>query len=155
MATLFIMCGVPGVGKSTWAKENVPKDAVYVSRDEVRFSILQPNDTYFAKEKEVFNEFINRIKAGLAAGKNVYADATHLNSSSRNKLMNAVGRGNWDFQALVFTASLEDCLIRNSKRNGRAYVPEDSLVEMYHKFSIPTKREGFSEVWVREVKMKE
>ena len=52
MSTLYVMCGVPGCGKSTWCKNNVPEDAVYVSRDEVRFSMLKPTDAYFSKEQE-------------------------------------------------------------------------------------------------------
>ena len=151
MSTLYIMCGVPGCGKSTWCKNNVPKDAVYVSRDEVRFSMLKPTDAYFSKEKEVFDEFVRRIKEGLDAGKTVYADATHLNRSSRSKLINAVGRGQYDFQALVLIASLDTCLLRNSQRSGRAYVPEESIESMYNNFTIPNKNEGFSAVWTMEV----
>ena len=122
-----------------------------MSRDEIRFSMLKPNDQYFSKEKEVFEEFIKRIKDGLNRGLDVYADATHLNRSSRAKLMQAVGRGNWDFQALVFIASLDGCLFRNSMRGGRAYVPEDSLTQMYHRFTVPTANEGFSKIWKMEV----
>lgn len=151
MSTLYVLCGVPASTKTTWCKQNVPKDAIYVSMDEIRFSILKPNDQFFSKEKEVFDEFIKRIKDGLNRGFDVYADATHLNRSSRAKLMQAVGRGNWDFQALVFIASLDGCLFRNSMRGGRTYVPEDSLIQMYHKFTIPTANEGFSKIWTMEV----
>lgn len=151
MSTLFVLCGIPASTKTTWCRKNVPKDAIYVSRDEIRFSMLKPNDQYFSKEKEVFDEFIKRIKDGLNRGFDVYADATHLNRNSRAKLMQAVGRGNWDFQALVFIASLDGCLNRNAGRGGRAYVPEDSLTQMYHKFTIPTANEGFSKIWKMEV----
>lgn len=113
--------------------------------------MLKPTDAYFSKEQEVFDEFIRRIKEGLDAGKTVYADATHLNRSSRSKLINAVGRGQYDFQALVLIASLDTCLLRNSQRSGRAYVPEDSIESMYNNFTIPNKNEGFSEVWIKEV----
>lgn len=151
MATLYMLCGVPGAGKSYWCNNNLTANDIYVSRDVIRFSMLKPNEPYFSKEDAVFKEFIRQIKEGLAAGKNVYADATHLNRSSRSKTMFAVGRGNWDFQALVFIASLNGCLERNSRRSGRAYVPEESLEQMFHKFTVPTTNEGFSKIWKMEV----
>ena len=49
------MVGCPGSGKSTWAKKHLP-DTYYVSRDEVRFSLLQDGEDYFSHEKEVFNK---------------------------------------------------------------------------------------------------
>lgn len=148
---LYVLCGVPGVGKTTWAKANVPSGSVYISRDEVRFSILKPTDKYFSKEKEVYNEFIERIKEALSAGFDVYADATHLNRASRSKLLNAVGREvPSKVYALVFEAPLEICLKRNSGRTGRAYVPEEQIESMYHSFTRPVKSEGFTEVWIRD-----
>jgi predicted kinase len=38
MSTLYMMVGIPGSGKSTFAKTLKGK---YVSRDEVRFKLLQ------------------------------------------------------------------------------------------------------------------
>lgn len=42
--TLYILCGVPGCGKSTWVREKMKENVnpiepkwAYVSRDEVRF----------------------------------------------------------------------------------------------------------------------
>lgn len=151
MNKVYILCGVPASGKSTWCQNNIPKDALYVSRDEVRFSMVKPNEPYFSRESEVFDEFINRIRAGIAAGKDVYADATHLNWTSRAKTMHAVGRENCIFDALVFNASLDGCLLRNSGRSGRTFVPEHSIEEMFHRFTIPTKNEGFNEIWIKEV----
>lgn len=54
---LYVMIGIPGSGKSTWAKANKKEKDIYVSRDEVRFSLLQDGDEYFSKEKEVLKEF--------------------------------------------------------------------------------------------------
>lgn len=151
MARLFMLCGCPGVGKSTWAKENVPKNAVYISRDEIRYRIVKPNEPYFSKETEVYSTFVAEIKTALYEGYDVYADATHLNRSSRSKLINAIGRdADIEYIALVFKAELETCLYRNSLRSGRARVPEDQVEKMWHSFTIPTKNEGFSEIYVKE-----
>ena len=57
------MMGAPGSGKSTWAKANMPKDAMYISRDNIRYELLGDNDSYFSRETEVYNTFVNQIAA--------------------------------------------------------------------------------------------
>ena len=53
---LYLMMGVAGSGKSTYAK-NILKDGdIYISRDEIRYSLLTEEDDYFAKENEVIKE---------------------------------------------------------------------------------------------------
>ena len=150
MGILYITCGVPGSGKSTWCRENVPPTARHISRDTIRYSMVKPNEPYFSKEKEVFNEFVRQIKEGLAIG-DVYADATHLNRASRDKLINAVGVNTPDaIVALVFKVPLETCILRNSQRSGREYVPEDQIEIMYNNFRIPTRNERFTKILIKE-----
>ena len=83
---LYIMSGCPGSGKTTYAKKHFP-NAKYVSRDEIRFSMVSENEAYFGKEEEVFNKFIEEINTGLRDSLDVVADATHLNVYSRLKLL--------------------------------------------------------------------
>ena len=83
MSTLYMMVGCPGSGKSTFAKTLKGK---YISRDEIRFKLLQDEDDYFAKEGEVFQKFIYEIEEGLSKYGDVIVDATHLNKGSRHKL---------------------------------------------------------------------
>ena len=63
MATLYILCGPSGCGKSTWSHQYIAfedalgNDIRYVSRDEIRFSIIKEEEDYFSHEKEVFKTF--------------------------------------------------------------------------------------------------
>ena len=55
--TLYLMSGIPASGKSTYAHKLAEKTgAVYISRDEIRFSLLKDEEDYFTHEK--FNENI-------------------------------------------------------------------------------------------------
>ena len=138
---LFIMCGAPGSGKSYFIKHNRNVDGIVVSRDKIRFSMLSDGEEYFSKEKAVFKEFVKQIQKGLDDGKVVYADATHLNGVSRLKLLNHLNLKNTDVIPIFFKTSLETCLARNAKREGRAKVPEDALKNMYNSMTSPSNDE--------------
>ena len=154
--TLYVMCGIPGSGKSTYIKQHTEllvrdyKAGIIVSRDQIRFSFVKEDEPYFSKEKEVFKTFVDEIKEGLTKYNFVVADATHINQSSRTKLLRALGSSLKDVKviALVMTTDLDTCLQRNMKRTGRELVPEDSIINMYHNFTIPTYEEGFNEIWL-------
>ena len=60
MATLYVLCGIPGSGKSHFCK-NHKDDAVHVSRDAIRFALLEDDDDYFAHEDEVYEIFWEKI----------------------------------------------------------------------------------------------
>lgn len=137
MAKLYMMIGIPGSGKSTYAKQI--KNAVHISRDEIRFSIITPEDDYFSKETQVFEEFCKQINTELAFGKNVIADATHLNRSSRNKLLRNI-KGYDELVAIVLNTHYTQALEQNENRAGtRSYVPRDVIRRMAMQLTIPDK----------------
>ena len=134
------MCGIPGAGKSFFAKHFL-KDAAYISRDEIRYRLIGEDATekeYFSKEIETFNFFVSLIQDNIDLGENVCADATHINWNSRKKLLNALRLDeNVDIVAVVINAPLEDCLKRNSQRNGLRKVPEGVIKRMYKNMTDP------------------
>ena len=140
MSELHILVGVPGCGKSTWAAAQ--KDKVVVSRDEIRFSLLNADDRYFDKEKEVFNTYTATIKKELELGHSVIADATHLDSKSRAKLINAIGIiPDVELVFDVFNTPLQTCIMRNSLRAGIRKVPTKVIVDMFIRMEPPTSEE--------------
>lgn len=132
--TLYISCGLPGAGKSTFLKANKKEDEIIVSRDEIRYSLLREKDAYFQHELKVFDLFIQQIGEGLSSGKNVYADATHLNGRSRSKLMGRLNEAfpnlKYNIEVIYFDVPLYICLERNNQRTGRARVIEDAIIHM-------------------------
>ena len=147
---LYILCGIPASGKSTWAKSEAEKDknVHVVSRDEIRFSLLKPGENYFSKENETWKRFVKEIRQSLMTNKITIADATHLNKYSRKKLLGAlrIPRMCIEITAVSFDIPFEIAFKRNSRRTGRALVPENSLREMYENFVPPTFAEGFDKI---------
>lgn len=141
MKTLYLMVGCPGSGKSFYAKYYLQDENTHiVSRDEIRFSLLEEKDNYFAKEDEVFKIFVNKIKEELNNGFNVIADATHLNKRSRVKLLSHLHLDTDEVEVIpiVMRTPLDICIKRNDTRKGtRAYVPPASIADMYDNCTKP------------------
>lgn len=155
---LYVMCGPAGSGKSTWAKKHLMrvenKHVVYISRDEVRMSMITDQDHYFSKERAVFNEFINRIQyAAVNCDCDVIVDATHLDKYSRRKLTNALDDAlvrPWEIYYIVMDTPYEECCRRNDNRTGRANVPHDVIKEMCDKMTYPQMSEhpNIKGIWI-------
>lgn len=158
---LYIMCGAPGCGKSTFAQEFLQKlsqsgldKRICISRDAIRFSILKDDEEYFSREKEVFNTFTNTIATQLKDGVSVIADATHIDMYSRKKLTYAVDQiyADYDIVYITFDTPLETCLKRNDLRIGRMCVPEEIVRHMYNKFRAPRDDEDSRRIGTISVK---
>lgn len=153
---LYVMVGAPGSGKSTWAKKHLldPNTTKYISRDEVRFSLLGPNDGYFSKEKEVWKVFMDLVQHAVnKENMDVIIDASHLDKWSRRKLTNALDDAltrPWEIYYVVMDTSYEECCRRNDNRTGRANVPHDVIKEMEDKMTYPRMNEhhNIKGVWI-------
>ena len=139
---LYLMCGTPGAGKSTWLRKNCieGRDCV-ISRDEIRFAIVPEGESYFSKEKEVYKNFIARIQDAIDEPdkyENIYCDATHITERSRDKLIESLDLTNIaNIIVIVVRPSLEETLKRNKNRTGRALVPDTVVRKMYMQFERP------------------
>ena len=145
MPRLFIMCGLPASGKSTFARQFIKNNDIrYVSRDEIRFFMVKENEEYFSREKEVFKKFAGTIAQTLIDGFDIIADATHLNRISRDKLIRAIDQYTTEYTItyIVLETSLETCMKRNALREGRARVPDSvmkSMAENWEDITISEK----------------
>jgi predicted kinase len=147
---LIMMSGIPGSGKSTYANElyEHPTAGIdkWVSRDQIRFSLLEDGEDYFHKEKQVYDTFVSEIKKALDNGQTVIADATHINEASRTKLLRALGTSLKDccVEIIFFKVPVQKALQRNENRiNTRFYVPEQVIRRMAMQITVPTFEEGF------------
>ena len=148
MKNLYMMCGVPGSGKSTYVATNFP-DATVISRDAIRFALLKDGDDYFAYEDTVLQIFYAEIQNAIDSDKenDIIIDATHLTPKARATcLQNLKNLDKVNLVALSIEVPLAIALYRNDKRTGRARVPETVIRNMYRSYRIPTVEEGFNEV---------
>lgn len=152
MASLVLMMGVPGSGKTTYAKKMMGDYDIYVSRDEIRFGLVREDEPYFSKEDEVLQTFIRTINDALPiAQRYVIADATHLNMGSRAKILKNLHNKPDSVYVVYVAVSLQTALERNAQREGRALVPESSIKNMYKSITLPRKEEGIDmTLWLNE-----
>ena len=145
MPKLYVLCGISGSGKSTWAHNFIKEhpEVHYVSRDEIRFSMVGPDERYFSKENEVLSEFIKTIADNLSHGFDTIADATHLNQWSRGRLLHAIDKQFKQYEIIfvVFIVDYDKVIEHNNLREGRAKVPEHIINEMFQHFTYPSDRE--------------
>ena len=110
--------------------------------------MLEDKDDYFARENEVFDEFIKQINNSLMIYDNVFADATHLNFASRNKTISRIHVPVDEINVVFLDTSLDICIKRNAQRTGRKFVPETVIKNMYRSIKFPEKEEGIKNVYV-------
>ena len=147
----YVLCGIPGSGKSTWLEKNAHGFAI--SRDAIRFKYITNAEDYFSKEPMVLKEFYADIKKYLDANESdVYADATHLSLKGRNELFKALGTSiaNHNVIALAFVANPRICIERSYKRTGLSIVPAPVIMRMFKSYVMPNpdKETNFNEVRV-------
>lgn len=156
MQRIYILSGMPGIGKTTWAKricqlyKQQDLEINYISRDEVRFELVSIEEEYFSKEKIVFDNFMHRANEMAATGEDLIIDATHLNKASRRKMLSrlAYNKKNTKLILVIFPLNLNLALERNERRRGtRSYVPVPALRKMARAIDKPSKDEGFNEFW--------
>lgn len=168
MNYLIMFCGVPGSGKSTEARRMARSLAArnitveYVSRDELRFSMISDKNEYFSKEKEVFSKFVEKMNNSLNKNDCTIIDATHISKASRAKILRRVENpANVRLLVLYLTTPIDVCMQQNDLRTGMEQVPHEVIEKMAKQFEDPTEKEftgfGFDgvEVWEKPWKEEE
>lgn len=139
--TLYLMCGPAGSGKTTWVRQNAEAGtSAHISRDRIRFEKVRPDEYYFSREGEVYDEFVRQTVQALKAPwvDAVYADATHLTKKARHKFVLSIDEYcDFELVAIVVMPDVETCLAQNAQRTGRECVPESVIRNMYNSFQSP------------------
>lgn len=148
--TVYLLSGPPASGKSTWVRSQLTKGSEWISRDNVRFSIVKEDEEYFSHEDEVFDTFIAYINQSLEDPDihTIYIDATHLNKRARHKVLSRIRKRNIsELNCVYFRVPPSVCQERNARREGRARVPAAAIENMFKSYTYPEIDEGFAHVY--------
>lgn len=147
---VYLLSGPSGSGKSTWARSNLTVGSEWISRDNVRFSIIKDGEDYFSHEIEVFDTFIDYINQALKDPNihTIFIDATHLNKRSREKTLRKIHKNNIEeLNCVYFITSKEVCQVRNQMREGLARVPATVINNMFNTYVLPDIGENFTHIY--------
>lgn len=140
-ASLAIMVGLPGSGKTTVAREMVaamtPGTAVSISRDDLRITYY---GTKVGLTREQENEITalehSQIENALGRGLKVVVHDCNLRTSYRKPLALIAEKMGADwFQVDLTFVPLETCLERNAQREHP--VPEEVIRNMHKRYIVP------------------
>lgn len=155
MPTLTILCGLPGSGKSTWAKNNRKENEFIVNYDSLR-SMLHGGEYVVGSkvEKLIKNMTRDMIVAMLMNGFDVIVDNTNLSKHTRQFFINIklnfpttlklVGR--------FWFGTPEQCLANrmNDDKGQDKDIWRKVIFDMYKRYDGP-KGEAFDEIIFHDV----
>lgn len=135
----IIMCvGIPGSGKSTWAKSEVAKDPdnwVRINNDDLR--AMMNGSVYSAGYEKLVTEIRNSlIKEAIKKDKNIIIDNLNLNKKHFDDVIKLAKSFNKNIEVSekTFYIDLDEAITRDSQREGKARVGE-SVIKRWWKDS--------------------
>ena len=144
MATLTITRGLPGSGKSTWARQQ--RGTVRVNRDELRRMLHGGNLGQGWAEAQVTVAQRALVGALLRAGVNVICDDTNLSSRAVSELRQLAAECEAQLVIKDFTdVPIEVCIERDAGRDGDGRVGEEVIRGMYRRYLAPKEPQPTTE----------
>lgn len=145
MPKLIILCGIPGSGKTTYAKEYIKHHGgVHLSSDLIRKELYGHESTQ-GNPNEVFALMQSRAIEALNNGTTVVYDATNITRKDRSNIIAACPKF-VRIEAHVIWAPIEKCIEQDAARNRT--VGTAVIDKMLKRFQPPFYDEGFDEIKV-------
>ena len=141
---LILLCGIPGSGKTTWAKNYISKnpDFVHLSSDAIRAE-LYGDENIQGNPVEVFTLMQKKAVESLNAGYNVVYDATSMTRKDRAGIISMCPKFT-HIQCNIIWAPIETCIERDATRERT--VGKEVIDRMLKRFQMPYYDEGIDEI---------
>lgn len=137
---LYVLVGMPGSGKSTYAES---LGCEVYSSDSLRLELFGDiNDQ--EHNNEVFKELHRRIRDSIARERNCVYDATNVSEKRRTAFLKSLKKLYCEKVCLFFATDFDLCVERDSKRERS--VGYNVIKRMYLSTSIPQYREGWDRI---------
>ena len=141
---LILLCGIPGSGKTTWAKNYISKnpDFVHLSSDAIRAE-LYGDENIQGNQVEVFTLMQKKAVESLNTGHNVVYDATSMTRKDRAGIISMCPKFT-HIQCNIIWAPIETCIERDATRERT--VGKEVIDRMLKRFQMPYYDEGIDEI---------
>jgi len=139
MKTVYILSGVPGCGKSTWAEKfsSTHPNTKIIASDDIRYEV-GGSYQYFKEETKIWRIFFSRANE-LSKNEdviNVILDSTCLTNLKRRDFLRKIN--GYDHKVLVFfNVSPDICKARNKMHILGKIVQDEPLNNMIRNMEIP------------------
>lgn len=151
MPTAYILIGIPGSGKTTWAfNQDWINNCVYISTDKI---VEEHAQTLKKTYSEIFENYmpqavnimIQQVLDAKNKNKDIIWDQTSTTIISRIKKFRLLPE--YDHIAVIFPIPNKEELERRLKNRPEKIIPEHIIKGMIDNFQPPTLNEGYREIW--------
>ena len=151
MATVYLFCGLPGSGKTTFARDLERRlSAVRFTLDHrmlAKYELTIFDDEYGHLARTEKDAIWKEAQDALRSGRDVVLDWSLWSRKSRLEWTEKVVRSGHAYKLLFFQVPLSELKLRLAKRNSDASalaheIPLDKLEDFSHVFEVPRMDEG-------------
>lgn len=142
--SLIILCGIPGSGKTTYAKNYIERNfnTIHLSSDAIRKE-LYGDENIQGNPGDVFSLMQNRAVEALNNGCDVLYDATNITRKDRSGIIGVCPKF-VKIEVHIIWAPIKTCIERDSKRERT--VGKEIIDRMLKRFQAVYYDEGIDEI---------
>lgn len=144
MKICTILCGLPGSGKTTWAKRNASFGCVIINRDAIRSMIYGEYRYVVDDESMILDMAFSAATCAINCDRDIIIDETGANPTTRKSWIEHFKKFRYEVRCVYFTTPAEEC-IRRRKIEDKGYSQDWAkvILGMKDRWVAPKIEEGY------------